>query len=95
VHSNVRVDVLKYVRYNDPMQTLTATALRKNLYNTLDKVAETGVPVKLERKGKKLQIILVDKVDKLANLKTNDIIVGDPDELINLKVSEWNEEKNL
>lgn len=32
---------------------------------------------------------------KLANLRKRRLINGDPDDLINLKVSEWNELKNL
>jgi hypothetical protein len=32
---------------------------------------------------------------KLANLRRRKLINGDPEELVNLKVSEWNELKNL
>lgn len=77
------------------MKQMTATALRKDLYQALDQVAESGTPVEIERKGKKLLIMVADKVDKFARLVPHDSIVGDPDELVNLKVYEWTEEKNL
>jgi|GEM_PF-1389533 len=32
---------------------------------------------------------------KLANLRRRKLINGDPEDLVNLKVSEWNELKNL
>ncbi len=34
-------------------------------------------------------------LSKLGNLKSRRIIHGDPDELIHIKVGEWNEIKNL
>lgn len=77
------------------MKQMTATALRKDLYGTLDQVAESGTPVQIERKGKKLLIIAADETDKFSRLIPHNSIVGDPDELVNLKVWEWDEEKNL
>ena len=48
----------------------------------LDKIAATGVPVEIERNGKKLKIISVGTPDKFATAKFyRDCIVGDPDKL--------------
>lgn len=84
------------------MKPMTVTSLRNDLYNTIDRVIETGVPVVVERKGKKVKIVAAqpgEKVDifkKLSKLKPhNNAIVGDPEELVDLKVWEWHEEKNL
>ncbi|MCO5182587.1 MAG: type II toxin-antitoxin system Phd/YefM family antitoxin [Anaerolineae bacterium] len=69
------------------MKTITATELRSNIYNLLDEVLETGIPLEISRGGKKLQIVPTEKVDKLGNLvKRSDVIAGDPDDLIHM---EW------
>jgi hypothetical protein len=34
-------------------------------------------------------------VSKLAKLRPRRLIKGDPDELVNIKVGEWNEQRNL
>jgi hypothetical protein len=40
----------------DPTR-LTASKLRANIYRVLDQVLETGVPVEIERHGRRLRII--------------------------------------
>ena len=40
----------------DPTR-LTASKLRANVYRVLDQVLETGVPVEIERHGRRLRII--------------------------------------
>ncbi|NES19373.1 MAG: type II toxin-antitoxin system Phd/YefM family antitoxin [Symploca sp. SIO3E6] len=47
------------------MKRVTPTELRGNLYNLLDEILETGIPLEIERGGKRLQIVPVEKVDKL------------------------------
>lgn len=76
------------------MKKLSPTALRHNLFKVIDEVIKTGVPAEIERKGHTLKIIVDEKRDKLANLKQHHAIVGDPEELVSLKVGEWSEEKN-
>lgn len=54
---------------------LTTSKLRANVYRVLDQVLETGVPVEVERHGRRLQIVLADRtrsqlVRKLTRLKT-------------------------
>ena len=77
------------------MRPISLTALRNNLFQIVDKVIETGNPVELERKGHRLKIVMEAKKSKLENLKPHDCIVGNPDELIDLKVAEWHEERKL
>lgn len=74
---------------------MTATAFRKDLYKSLDEVATTGVPLEISSKGKWFELTPKKKVSKLARLKPHNSIVSDPDELVDLKVWEWTEEKNL
>ncbi len=63
--------------------------LRKNIYNLLDQVIETGVPLEIKRKGHKLKIVPSKPVSKLENLKPNpDCIVGNPEELVHMDWSE-------
>ncbi|MBW1894179.1 MAG: type II toxin-antitoxin system Phd/YefM family antitoxin [Deltaproteobacteria bacterium] len=77
------------------MEAISPTALRNNLFKIIDSVIQTGIPVEIERKGHRLKIIVEEKKSKFKNLKPRNCIVGDPDELIDIKVAEWDEEKIL
>ena len=77
------------------MRPISLTALRNNLFKIVDQVIQTGNPILLERKGHHLKIVLDEKKSKLDNLKTRNCIVGDPDDLVQLKVAKWHETDNL
>lgn len=72
---------------------ITASKLRENIYRVLDQVVETGVPVEIERRGRRLKIIPADEPTrgKLDRLEPRpDAIVGDPEDLVHLDwSSEW------
>ncbi len=75
------------------MKTVTPTQLRTNIYNLLNEVLKTGIPLEIKKGDKKLRIILVDEVDKLENLIARpEVIQGDPDELAEI---DWMDEVNL
>ena len=74
---------------------MSLTALRQQLFKVVDQVIATGVPAEINRKGHVVKIVLNAKKSKLDNLVPHDCIVGDPEELVNLSLNEWNEEKNL
>jgi antitoxin (DNA-binding transcriptional repressor) of toxin-antitoxin stability system len=75
------------------MKTVTPTQLRTNIYNLLDEVLETGLPLEIKKGDKKLRIVPVDKVDKLKNLISRpEAIQGDPDDLVEIN---WIDEANL
>ncbi len=77
---------------------ITASKLRENIYNILDEVIETGVPVEVTRKGKTLKIVPenVKRIRDLSKLPKRDCIVGDPDDLVHIDwMSEWSELKNF
>jgi hypothetical protein len=77
-----------YVRTS--MKT-TATDLRSNLYSLLDRVADTGEPIEIERKGVRLRIAREGAGSKLGGLGKRNTIVGEPEELLNLDwSSDWN-----
>jgi len=70
---------------------LTASKLRENIYKVLDHVLETGTPVEIERRGRKLRIIACDAAasGKLHRLVPEPrAIVGDPEDLVHLDWSE-------
>lgn len=76
--------------------TYTATRLRQNLYNILDSVAETGVPVLVERNGRTLKIIADTKPNLWDRVEKRNITVGDPEELVSREWSgEWTGEPEL
>jgi prevent-host-death family protein len=75
------------------MKTVTPTQLRANIYNLLDEVLKTGIPLEIKKGDKKLKIVPVDKVDKLKNLIARpEAIQGNPDELAEIN---WMDEVNL
>jgi len=75
------------------MNTLTPTELRKNVYQILDEVLETGISVKIMRKGKLIKIIAVDRVNKTDNLiERDDVITGNSDDLVDIH---WQDEVKL
>jgi len=74
--------------------SITATALRENVYRILDEVIETGKPVEVIRKGSVVKLVPEKKVSKLSRLKRRDLYNGDPDEIIGMDWSkEWSELK--
>ncbi|MGH8933039.1 MAG: type II toxin-antitoxin system prevent-host-death family antitoxin [Egibacteraceae bacterium] len=76
---------------------VTASELRQNIYNLLDEVLETGVPLEIERKGKKLRIVPEKPRSKLDRLVPHPgTIIGDPDDLIHMDWSVyWNPEPDI
>jgi hypothetical protein len=75
---------------------ITATKFRQNLYHLLDDVLKTGRPIEIERKGKRIKIILEKPKSKLSNLQSHNIITGNPEDLISIDWSnDWDEGKNL
>lgn len=78
------------------MRKMTVTALRKQLYRVVDEVLESGVPVEIERDGKTVIITPGEgSRSRLARLERRNGIVGDPEELVDARVGEWHELKNL
>lgn len=75
------------------MKTITPTELRANIYNLLEEVIKTGVPIEIKKGDKKLRIVAVEKVDKFQNLVSRPhVIQGDPEELVRIS---WEHEVNL
>ena len=72
------------------MAAISATRLRQNLYNILDSVVDTGVPVEVERRGRLLRIVAEEPGSKWDRLTAHHVVVGDPDELVHIDWSgEW------
>jgi antitoxin (DNA-binding transcriptional repressor) of toxin-antitoxin stability system len=71
--------------------TITASELRQNVYRLLDEVLASGVPLEVERGGRRLRIVPVDPPAKLSRLSAHPgTIVGDPEDLVHLDWSgEW------
>jgi hypothetical protein len=75
------------------MKTVTPTELRGNIYKLLDEILETGIPLEVDKGGRKLRIMPVLEGNKLQNLPTRPgVIVGDPDDLVDLS---WKDEVQL
>ena len=75
------------------MKTITVTELRGNIYKLLDEVLNTGIPIEINKGGKKLRIVPVGKVNKLQNLVSRpNMIKGNPNDLVDIS---WEKEVNL
>ena len=75
------------------MKTVTPTELRGNIYKLLDEVLQTGVPLEINKGGRVLRIVPMEKKAKLNNLvRKRNVIVGDPEDLVDIS---WEKELNL
>ncbi|MBE9145648.1 type II toxin-antitoxin system Phd/YefM family antitoxin [Planktothrix mougeotii] len=75
------------------MKSVTPKELQGNLDNLLDEILRTGIPLEIDRGGKRLRIVPVEKLEKLQNLVYRPhVILGEPDDLIDLH---WEQEVNL
>lgn len=72
-------------------QQVSHTNIQEDILQLLDKVLSTGVPVEIERKGKRLLISPAKKRRKLDCLESHpEFIVGNPDDLVHIDwSSEW------
>ncbi|HWB71890.1 MAG TPA: type II toxin-antitoxin system Phd/YefM family antitoxin [Egibacteraceae bacterium] len=69
---------------------ISASELRQNIYRLLDEVLETGLPLEIERKGKRLRIVPVHTGSRLERIQGDpELIVGDPDDLVHLDWSPY------
>ena len=78
----------------DPTR-LTPSKLRANVYRVLDQILETGVPVEIERHGRRLQIVAQDRRraptrSRLTRLERRQYLRCRPEALIHVDWSrEW------
>jgi len=71
------------------LENLTPSRLRANLYRILDRVLESGEPVEIERKGRRLRIIS-EQTGKLDSLRPHpDYLQVPRDELVHV---DWSDE---
>jgi hypothetical protein len=75
------------------VKTVTPTELRANIYQILDEVLRSGLPVEVKKGDRRLRIFPVEKTDKFQNLVSRpDAIQGDPEDLATLS---WEGEVSL
>jgi antitoxin (DNA-binding transcriptional repressor) of toxin-antitoxin stability system len=69
---------------------VTASKLRENVYRILDQVLETGVPVEIERRGRVLKLVPVERPSKLEGLPPRPYLSTEPEDLVHVDWSgEW------
>jgi len=71
------------------MPAVTPSALRKDIYNLLDRVLETGKILEVKRQGEILKLIPPKKVSKLSKIKVLDILACDANDII---TNNWEKE---
>ena len=77
------------------MSQISLTTLRQQLFKVVDRIIKTGVPVEISRRGHKLRIVPMAKTSKLARLTPPKAIVGNPEDLVELKTGKWRKGRNL
>jgi hypothetical protein len=81
---------------------ITVTELRSDLYNKIDHVIATGLPLEIERKGHIVKIVSVDskvmtdvttapnRPSKFSRLVSRDnVINGDPADIVHINWSDY------
>ena len=69
---------------------ISASHLRSDLYRLLDRVLETGEPLVIERKGRRLRVVADAPPSRLARLpRRPEFVRGDPADLVHL---DWSQE---
>lgn len=64
---------------------VSTSKLRGNIYKLLDKILETGEPLEIERKGRKLKIFPSPTLDRLIGLQAHKkYLVADPEEIVHV-----------
>lgn len=71
---------------------VTASQLRADIYNLLDRVTESGEPLEIERKGTILRIVPSQQRDWIDRLPRREgAVTGDPEDLVSIDWSgSWN-----
>lgn len=77
------------------MSQISLTTLRQQLFKVVDRIIKTGVPVEISRRGHKLRIVPVANTSKLARLTPHKAIVGNPEDLVELKAGKWRKRRAL
>ena len=73
---------------------ISASKLRENIYNILDGVLESGVPVEVIRKGKVVRITAEKGPAKLTRLRKRAYPLENPQSIVHLDwLHEWSEMK--
>lgn len=67
---------------------VTSTKLRENIYQLLDQVLETGQPLEVVRKGRRLVISSIPAGDRLAKLRKRPTLAVDPEEIVHMDWSQ-------
>jgi antitoxin (DNA-binding transcriptional repressor) of toxin-antitoxin stability system len=63
------------------MPSVSLTELRQNLFALADRVAETGEPLVIERRGVRLELVRISAPampGRLARLEARDLVIGEP-----------------
>lgn len=69
------------------MKQVTVTELRRNIFNLLEEVLDTGIPLEIDKGGRRLRIAPVEPVDKFANFEPiPNLLKGDPEDIVHI---EW------
>lgn len=75
------------------MKAITPNELKADIYNLLDEVLETGIPLAIKRGNKKMIIISAEKANRPQRLIFSPVVIrGDSEKLVQIN---WVEGLNL
>lgn len=80
-----------------PDNVVTPSQLRADIYRLIDRVLETGEPLSIDRRGRRLHLVPEVPTSKLSTLTPlPGLIIGDPDDLISVDWSgQWDPDRAL
>lgn len=68
---------------------ISLSKLRGDIYKHFDRVAESGEPLRIRRKGQILRVVPERKASRLSRLSPHDCLTCDSDAIVHL---DWSEE---
>lgn len=78
------------------MEKITLTQLRQNLFQVVDQLLAKGETLAIERNGQTLLMVPQTSGSRLGKLKSRPLMQkGNAEDLLDLEVGAWQEEKNL
>ena len=77
------------------MRVYTVSAARQNLFKIMDDVLDRGAVISILKDGRRVTLVAEQKSSRIERLEGLNWMIGDEDEFLDLKVSEWQEPKKI
>jgi hypothetical protein len=76
--------IVRAAQSKEKAMAVSVSSLRQNIYRLLDQVLDTGIPLEIERRNRKLRIVPAERPGKLKNLKKHCVLNCKPEEIVHV-----------